>query len=49
MPDEIIIDSILPGVQYFPGEYRKIVDFSESSGIFSQEAGRSPIFRYHLA
>jgi hypothetical protein len=44
--DEIIIDSIRPRVQYFPGESRKIVDFSESSEIFSQEAGRSPILRY---
>jgi len=46
MPDETIIGWILLGVQYFPGESWKIVDFSESSGIFSQEAGRSPILWY---
>jgi len=46
MPDETIIGWILPGVQYFPEESRKIVDFSESSGIFSQGAGLSPILRY---
>ena len=46
MPDETIIGRIRPGVQYFPEEFLKIVDFSESSGIFSQEAGRSPILWY---
>jgi len=46
MPDETIIGWILPGVQYFPGESQKIVDFSESFRISSQEAGHSPILRY---
>jgi len=46
MPDETIIGRIRSCVQHFSGESRRIVDFSESFEIFSQEAGRSPIFRY---